>query len=120
MFEHPSSPAGLVKTLINFAALGKKWRLFQIFHSPYSVGMTRKLHNWSYQHVTDFLKENGFSFFEELKGSRQAWIKLQDSGEPDRIVEINFRTDNYPAKMMKTIIRQSGISERDWTEWVGS
>jgi hypothetical protein len=43
--------------------------------------MTRKLHNWSYQHVTDFLKDNGFRFFEELKGSRQAWFKLQDGGD---------------------------------------
>ena len=82
--------------------------------------MTRKLNNWSFQHVTDFLKENGFSFFEELKGSRQAWIKLQDGGEPDRIVELNFRAGEYPVKTMKSIIRQSGIAEGDWTEWAGS
>ena len=82
--------------------------------------MTRKLDNWSYQHVTDFLKENGFSFFEELKGSRRAWIKLQDGGDPDRIVEISFRHGNYPERTMKNIIRQSGIVETDWTEWAGS
>jgi hypothetical protein len=78
--------------------------------------MTRKLNNWSYQHVTDFLKENGFSFFEELKGSRQAWIKLQEGGELDRIVEITFRRGNYPQRTIKSIIRQSGIAEGDWIE----
>jgi hypothetical protein len=82
--------------------------------------MTRKLHNWSYQDVTNFLKKNGFSFFEELKGSRQAWIKLQDGGEPDRIVEITFRHGDYSERTMKSIIRQSGIPEGDWTEWAGS
>jgi hypothetical protein len=82
--------------------------------------MTRELHNGSYQHVTDFLKENGFSFFEELKGSRLAWIKLQDGGDPDRIVEISFRHDSYPEKTIKGIIRQSGIVEKEWIEWAGS
>jgi len=82
--------------------------------------MPRKLDNWSYQHATDFLKENGFSFFEELKGARQAWIKLQKGGEPDRIVEISFRHGNYTERTMKSIIRQSGIPEGDWTEWAGS
>jgi hypothetical protein len=92
----------------------------QFAHSPYSAGMPRKLNNWSYQDVTDFLKENGFSFFEELKGPRQAWIKLQEGGEPDRIVEIRFRSGNYTERIMKSIIRQSGIGETDWTEWAGS
>lgn len=82
--------------------------------------MTRKLNNWSYQHVADFLKENGFSFFEELNGSRQAWIKLQDGGEPDRIVELSFRAGKYPVGTMKSIIRQSGIVESEWIEWAGS
>jgi hypothetical protein len=82
--------------------------------------MARRLNNWSYQDVTEFLKENGFSFFEELKGSRQAWIKLQDGGEPDRIVEFSFRTGYYPVRTMKSIIHQSGIVEKDWIEWAGS
>ena len=58
--------------------------------------MVRRLHNWSYRDVKDFLKEIGFSFFEPLKGSHQTWIKLGDDGEPDRIVEINFRHDTSP------------------------
>jgi hypothetical protein len=58
--------------------------------------------------------------FEELKGSRQAWIKLQDGGEPDRIVELSFKAGHYPARTMKSIIRQSGIVEKDWIEWAGS
>ncbi len=75
--------------------------------------MTGKLNNWSYQHVTAFLKENEFSFFEELKGSCQAWIKLQEGGEPGTIVEISFRPDNYTERTMKSIARQSGIVETD-------
>ncbi len=43
----------------------------------YPVGMTRKLNNWSYQDVANFLRENGFSFFEELN-DRQVWVKLQE------------------------------------------
>ena len=109
-----------MRPLIKIAALGKFTSLFQIPRLAYSVRMPRKLHNWSYQHVTEFLKENGFSFFEELKGARQAWIKLQEGSEPDRIVEISFRHDNYPARTMKSIIRQSGIVEKDWIEWAGS
>ena len=93
--------------------------LYRNLVPPYSSGMTRQLTNWSYQDVTAFLKEHGFSFFEQLKGSRQAWIKLQDDGEPDRIVELSSRTDQYSARTMRSIIRQSGIAEMDWIEWDG-
>lgn len=106
--------------LPEFAALGKRSSLFRIAQRPYPVAMARRLNNWSYQDVTSFLKENGFSFFEELKGAHEAWIRLQDGGEPDRIVELSFRTDSYPVKAMKSIIRQSGIVEKDWVEWPGS
>jgi len=80
--------------------------------------MPKKLNNWSYQRVTDFLKEHGFMFFDELKG-RRVWTKLQD-GEPDKFVELNVRSDKYSARTMKGIIRQSGIVEEDWVEWASS
>jgi hypothetical protein len=80
--------------------------------------MPRKLNKWSYQHVTDFLKEYGFVFFEELKG-RRVWTKLQD-GEPDRFVELSIKSEKYSARTMKSIIRQSGIIEANWMEWAGS
>jgi len=80
--------------------------------------MPRKLNNWSYQSVTDFIKEHGFVFFDELKGSR-VWTKLQD-GEPDRFVELSVRSEKYSARTMKGIIRQSGIIEKHWIEGAGS
>ena len=82
--------------------------------------MTRRLHNWTYRDVTDFLKENKFSFFEELKGSHQSWAKFGKDGEPETLVELNFRHDSYPVRTLKEIIRQSGIPEKAWIEWAGS
>jgi len=79
--------------------------------------MPRKLNNWSYQHVTDFLKDHGFVFFEELKG-RRVWTKLEN-GEPVRFVELSIKSKKYVAKTMKSIIRQSGIVVEDWIEWAG-
>ncbi len=76
--------------------------------------MTKKLNNWSYRDVTDFLKENGFSFFENLKDNNQAWIKTGWIGEPQRIVELRFRRDTYPVSTLRRIIRQSGIQEGKW------
>jgi phosphatidate phosphatase APP1 len=81
--------------------------------------MVRRLHNWSYSDVTDFLKENGFSFFKELPGSHEAWIKLGDNGEPDRIVEVNFTNRSYPVRTLKIMIRQSGIDHKEWIKWAG-
>jgi hypothetical protein len=79
--------------------------------------MVNRLFNWTYRDVTDFLKEHEFSFFEPLKGSRESWIKLTENGEPDRIVEVNFTHSSYPARTLKTIIRQSGIPREQWVEW---
>jgi len=78
--------------------------------------MPRKLNNWSYETVIDFLKEHGFSFFEDLDG-QHVWMKLQDGGEPDRIVELRFKDDKYTERTMKSIIRQSGMVESEWINW---
>jgi hypothetical protein len=80
--------------------------------------MPRKINNWSYQSVTDFLQEHGFVFFDELKG-RRIWTKLQD-GDPDRSVELSVGSKKYSVRTMKSIIRQSGIVEEDWIEWMDS
>jgi predicted RNA binding protein YcfA (HicA-like mRNA interferase family) len=82
--------------------------------------MVRRLRNWSYPEVIDFLKENGFYFLKERGGSHQAWIKRGENAEPDRIVEVNFRHDSYPIGTIKTMIRQSGIDEAEWIKWAGS
>jgi hypothetical protein len=79
--------------------------------------MVRRLHNWSYSDVTHFLRENGFDFFKELPGSHEAWVKLGDTGEPDRIVEVNFTHRSYPVTTLKTMIRQSGIPQEEWVKW---
>jgi hypothetical protein len=79
-----------------------------------------RLHNWTYRDVKLFLKENGFSFFEPLKGSHESWIKLGSYGGPDRIVEVNFTHKSYPPKTLKIMIQQSGIDQKEWIAWGGS
>jgi len=77
--------------------------------------MARRLHNWSYREVTDFLKKNGFTFHKEIGGSHQAWIKrASNHNAPDRTVVVNFTHKSYPVRTLKTMIRQSGIGEKVW------
>jgi len=85
----------------------------------FSANMPRRLRNWSYKDVTDFLRENGFSFYKELKGSHQAWIKRGIDGERDTVVELNFTHRPYPQGTLKMIIRQSGIEKGEWFKWAG-
>ena len=84
------------------------------------VDMPRKLRNWNYRNVTNFLKEHGFSYQKPLKGSHQAWIKHGEVGEPDRRVEVSIPHDSYLPKTMKNMIRQSGLSDNEWFKWGGS
>jgi hypothetical protein len=84
------------------------------------MAMSRRLHNWNYQDVTKFLKENGFGFQKELGGSHQSWVKLGKNGEPERRVEINFTHGSYPVLTLKTMIRQSGIEQKEWIKWGNS
>ncbi len=79
--------------------------------------MTRNLYNWSYKDVKDFLTENEFSFFQQLKGSHEAWIKYGSDGKPDRIVEVNYTGTSYPPKTLKIMIQQSGIAQDEWLKW---
>lgn len=82
--------------------------------------MARRLHNWNYNNVADFLKENGFSFYKEVGGSHQAWIKPGNETVPDRIVGMHFTHGNYHINTMKRMILQSGIEESEWLKWIGS
>lgn len=80
--------------------------------------MTSKRYFWSYRNVTDFLKENDFSFSEGLDGSEQTWVKLGTNGEPATMMDIKFTRGNYSKKEITRIIRVSGIPEQRWVEWI--
>jgi len=82
--------------------------------------MARRLHNWSYYEVTDFLKENGFTFYKEVGGSHEAWIKPGKDDVPDTIVGLHFTHTNYHVETMKRIVRKSGIDEEIWIKWGSS
>lgn len=82
--------------------------------------MPRRIYNWSYENVTDFLIENGFTFERHLKGSHQRWVKTGENEEPNRSVEVNFTNKSYPPKTLKRMIIASGIDQDKWIEWTRS
>jgi hypothetical protein len=55
-----------------------------------------------------------------LPGSHERWIKRGADDVPDRRVEVKFIHREYPVRTLKTIIRQSGINQKEWTKWAGS
>ena len=57
--------------------------------------MTRRLNNWTYRELTDFLREKGFRFHKEMGGSHQAWIKRGDDKEEPKSVGIHFTHGTY-------------------------
>ena len=80
--------------------------------------MSRGLNGWSYSNVIDFLREKGFSFSEELEGSHEAWIRVDESGE-EFVVEVNVLQGGktYSPRTIFTMIGQSGIDRREWRKW---
>ena len=36
--------------------------------------MPKRLRNWKYKDVINFLKAHGFSFYKQKEGSHEAWI----------------------------------------------
>lgn len=82
--------------------------------------MSKRLHNWNYHNVTDFLNENGFTFYREVGGSHQAWIKSGDLEVEDRIVGLHFTHGSYNLGAMKRMIYASGIDEAEWLKWGSS
>lgn len=81
--------------------------------------MARGFRGWGYKDVINFLKEKGFSFFEEKAGSHEAWIRKDASGK-EFVVEVNFIRggDTYPPLTLLTMIKQSGIDRKEWREWI--
>lgn len=78
--------------------------------------MTEKLKHWTYQNVTDFLKEKGFDYGGELADGMQMWITYLEHNGPDRIVEVKPISGFYSLKAMRTMIRRSGIDEKVWSK----
>jgi len=84
------------------------------------VHMPRRLRNWNYRNVIDFLKTNDFRFSKPLDGSHERWIKVGQDGQSDITVEINFTHSSYPLKTLDRIIRQSGLGKDEWMKWGGT
>jgi predicted RNA binding protein YcfA (HicA-like mRNA interferase family) len=82
--------------------------------------MPRRLYNWSYRNVVDFLKENGFTFLKPLRGSHERWIRRDGNSTVNATVEVNITNRSYPVKTLKMMIRQSRIDEADWMKWGGA
>jgi len=78
--------------------------------------MARGLNNWTYKDVIEFLREKEFVFYEEKKGSHEAWISKDETA----IVEVNFIQGNesYSPRTLKTMIRQSKIDKKEWTDQI--
>jgi hypothetical protein len=108
---------GFLKRLANSAKFAVYLPVLVAFSLEH---MARRLNNWTYRDITEFLKENGFTFFLPLKGSHESWIKLEENGEPDRIVEVNITHSSYPPKTLRIFIRHSGIARDEWIKWAGS
>jgi predicted RNA binding protein YcfA (HicA-like mRNA interferase family) len=77
--------------------------------------MPNGLSNWSEKDVSDFLKEKGFVFYEMRKGSHYAYINKATGC----IVELSVPKDSYIPRTLETMIRQSGISKKNWRDWAG-
>ena len=79
--------------------------------------MTIILTNWTYPLVAQFLAEHGFEAYKPSSDTYQAFIKYAPDGTPDKIVEVTFTQGVYRPKTLKTMIKQSGLSEADWSAW---
>ena len=76
--------------------------------------MPRGLSGWNCRDVISFLKDYKFEFCEYRKGSHEAWIS-QDKASVVEIADHHAKT--IPPLTMKTMIRQSKLSEDVWREW---
>jgi len=99
---------------------GKSVSLRTYVASLYRMHMPRRLFNWSYRDVIQFLKEHGFEYYEPYCGSHERWAKLKGDGTLERKVEVSRPKDAYLPKTLKTMVHQSGIPEDEWTKWANS
>ena len=81
--------------------------------------MARSLFNWTFKDVGGFLRQRGFSYFEDVEGIGPAWMSFHKNGEPNRMVEVRLTHVAYKPKAMRQMIRQSGIPEAEWLAWNG-
>ena len=76
--------------------------------------MPNGLNNWNYKDICEFLKENGFTFFEFRKGSHEAWTNKTTGA----VVEINVHgSKSFAMRTLETMIRQSKIDKKIWRDW---
>ena len=54
---------------------------------------------------------------EGVDGSKGAWVKLKQNGEPAIVFESEFKADHYNKREINRIIRLSEIPEEEWTDW---
>lgn len=79
--------------------------------------MPKGIFNWTYDDVVDFLKENGFQFFENRKGSHEAWINRNIQA----VVDIQFHgRQSFRPKTLESMIRQSKLDKKFWKKWARS
>ncbi|GEM_PF-399352 len=70
--------------------------------------MPKGVFNWCYDDVIYFLKENDFKFFENRKGSHEAWINIKTQA----VVDIQFHGRKaFRPKTLESMIRQSKIEK---------
>ncbi len=76
------------------------------------TGMTNKAYLWSYHDVADFLREHEFDFMEGLDGSKGAWVKLKENGEPEVMLDFKFTPSRGGARRKASTNRSATESSR--------
>ena len=76
--------------------------------------MTRRLHNWTAENIIRFLRNNGFEH-SHTRGSHMFYVG--NVGNQIKQVCIPFHgSRSINPKTFKSIIMQSGISQKYWME----
>lgn len=75
--------------------------------------MPRGLFNWIFRDVERFLKDHGFVF---LRSEGSHYHYTASIGGKTRLVQVQFHGNNITIKprTLKSIIIQSGISQKEW------
>src|SRR6266478_953578 len=76
-----------------------------------------RLHNWTFEDIVQFLKQQYFTHAGSFGGSHQYFSGFVDSEE--RLVEIQFHAGKSikPKTLQLTVIPQSGIPQKCWLEY---
>ncbi len=74
--------------------------------------MPKKIFNWTFSKVTEFLKKNDFRY-SHTKGSHHYYTG--NYGHNPRIVQVPFHgSKTFKPRTFKGIVMQSGIPLNDW------